>query len=181
MPFAGIWRAPESLWIARYPDSGEHKRLLGALRCTGFIVAEGCGSAERCGVLRAEAVSRLLDAETDRGSGPALRTIRGATARTEDRHQRLTRLATHHPIGLDGPDVRCPGITFVALVSFVTRGSLRTLRTLSSCRTLRTCDTLYSLSTLGACRSLSARITLGAGVSAASRERKGKADDHRRK
>jgi hypothetical protein len=126
-------------------------------------------------------LSRLLDAETDCGDGPALRTIRGATARTEHRHQRFTRLATHRPIGLNGPDVRCPGITFVALVSFVTRGSLRTLRTLGSCGTLRARDTLYALSTLGACRSLSARITLGTGVSAASRERKGKADDHQRK
>ena len=60
-------------------------RLLGALMCTGFIIAEGCASAERA-LLRAEAVSRLLDAQTDRGSGPALRTIRGTTARTEHRH-----------------------------------------------------------------------------------------------
>jgi hypothetical protein len=52
---------------------------------------------------------------------------------------------------------------------------------LGSCGTLRARDTLYALSTLGACRSLSARITLGTGVSAASRERKGEADDHHRK
>src|ERR1019366_7265098 len=126
-------------------------------------------------------VSRLLDAQTDRGSRPALRTIRSATARTEHRHQRFARLATHRPIGLDGPDVRCPGITFVALVSFVARGSLGTLRTLGTCGTLRARDTLYPLSTLGACRSLSARITLGTGVSAASCERKGKGNEQQRK
>ena len=41
MPFAGLWRVPESPLDRRYPDSGnEPKRVLGVLRCpTGRLIA----------------------------------------------------------------------------------------------------------------------------------------------
>jgi hypothetical protein len=75
-------------------------------------------------------VSGFLQAQTNRGRSPALGTVRRPTARTEHGYQRFTRLAAHRTIGLDGPDVRGRSIALVAFSAFLTRGSLRSLRSL---------------------------------------------------
>jgi hypothetical protein len=121
--------------------------------------------------------SGLLQAQANRWRSPALRTVRRPTARTEHGYQRFTRLAAHRPFGLDGPDVRGRSVALVAFSAFLTRGSLRSLRSLGPRLSLHARDTLYALRTLRTCGSLWPWVTFGTGVSPASCERKRKAEE----
>src|SRR5229473_2216697 len=112
----------------------------------------------------------LAQAETHRRRRAAFRTIGSAAARTEHGDQHFIVLAIDRAIGLNGADAYAaaiPLVTFVALFSFCT---LRSLRSLGASLPLRPWNALYSLSALRPRRALRSGITLRSRVPAATRQ-----------
>ena len=120
---------------------------------------------------------RLLQTKTDRRRRAALCPVWRAAARTEYRHQRFACFTAHWAISLNSANIdaaRCP---FIALFAFVSRCTLRPLRSLGAGLSLSSRNTLHALRTLGARRALRPGITLRAGIPAASRQRDSDAHD----
>lgn len=109
---------------------------------------------------------RLLQAQTDSGRGPALRTISRATARAEDRYERLACAAANGAVSLHNAEIAGASLAFCALLALRSLLALRPLETLSALGTLtalRARNALGPLRALGTCRTLRSCFALGTG------------------